>query len=138
MLPEAIAAAGCGSVVEGVVGPVHEGVLAEHGSHPCECDVLQQVGGRIMFKGEVSSSLFSPRWMMDVVCLRSVCSRWTAVVDGFRRREPMEVRRQSRQPCACLADAGVALVTKQNVDSRGRFPLFEGWPIWPFAGEGKL
>lgn len=26
---------GCGSFVEGVVGPVHQGVLAEHGSHRC-------------------------------------------------------------------------------------------------------
>lgn len=40
VLSEAIVV-GCGSVVEGVVGSVHEGVLAEHGSHPCDCDVLE-------------------------------------------------------------------------------------------------
>lgn len=32
MLSE-LAIVGCGGIVERVVGPVHEGVLAEHGSH---------------------------------------------------------------------------------------------------------
>lgn len=34
MLSE-LAIVGCGGIVERVVGPVHEGVLAEHGSHFC-------------------------------------------------------------------------------------------------------
>lgn len=33
-----LAIVGCGRIVERVVGPVHEGVLAEHGSHFCGSD----------------------------------------------------------------------------------------------------
>lgn len=36
MLSE-LAVVGCGSFVERVVGPVHQGILAEHGSHLCFC-----------------------------------------------------------------------------------------------------
>lgn len=45
MLPEAIAL-DFGCIVEGVVGPVHEGVLAEHGSHLCGGRSAGRVAGR--------------------------------------------------------------------------------------------
>lgn len=56
VLPEAIVV-GLGSVVKGVVGPVHEGVLAEHGSHPCDCDDLERTD-RWMLSWERSGDWF--------------------------------------------------------------------------------
>jgi hypothetical protein len=39
-------AIGCGCIVERVVGPVHEGVLAEHGSHFCGFEDVDKVAVR--------------------------------------------------------------------------------------------
>lgn len=33
-----------GRIVERVVGPVHQGVLAEHGSHICSCGKIGELG----------------------------------------------------------------------------------------------
>lgn len=45
MLPKAIVVS-CGSVIHRVVGPIHEGVLAEHGSHICSLKWVISGDGR--------------------------------------------------------------------------------------------
>jgi hypothetical protein len=55
---------GLGSIGERVVGPVHQGVLAKHGSHDCRLcgEKKDRTEGRIIFDAQGGGSQF--RWLM--------------------------------------------------------------------------
>jgi len=63
MLSE-LAVVGCGRIVERVVGPVHKGVLAEHGSHFCGFEDVEEG-----FSAQVSSEKYGGgEWDAFAVC----------------------------------------------------------------------